>query len=1258
MTSSPSLPLELYQVLEEEYVSMYGPLQRLSPLYSAGDILDLQRVRDILRECGLLPDPDSESDPSNRDEVQRAEAFAALSRLVTGDGPLAPLKESRAITERGQHLIDQYDEFRKAADDDGDPVPLTAAQILALRREMRRAVVDDAFTGAVKTQADLRLGNVYAALHLRAHAGKPRTALCISGGGIRSATFALGILQGLASAKILDGFDYLSTVSGGGYIGSWLSSWMRRHPRGAAGVQDDLKRSDTAVATSLPAKPIGAADSIPQLRDLPQRTICPEPEPLRHLRAYSNYLSPKLGILSGDSWTMASLYLRNLLLNLLVLVPLLAFSLAFPRIFSWVLHWAIDVHPAAFGEAVDPWAWVTVALIGLGFAYLGQTRPVVQGERAQRKAFTFTTDGRLILFGILPLALGAGALAVYWARLNAFSSTGSLIANERISQPAGWSLVGVMTVLPFLLYYRRFLFTARLPAEQRQTFAFAGERRTAHWKKFGWELLAVLVAVATSVALFWLLAVKVFDDPMRTVPLVATLPPVLRAGLPASPQAQLYTCFVVPLILLVFFVQASLFVGLSSFRNEDYDREWWGRAGAWLLAIAVGLALLNTLAVFGPIAFYYAPVILASVGGGAGLAAALLGFSGATPANQRQKEEGGTPAKVANLATAIAVPLFVVALLAAISLGSTWILQRFQPDAKVPTGLPVTVPKPPDKLELLRPEEYAQAAQVQSKLSQPEIGAAGLTLVTRPEPRVSLPALRSVAHLQTIEQTSLGQVLGFLGVAFVGLALSFGIGVNKFSMHALYRNRLIRAYLGASRLFRDPDLFTGFDENDNLKMWELRPEFLWPTSLCDVEGLRDALKAPLSPRGTPLWNALEPGTQKALERERIDLVSAQALSENLNALLVTEDLTTCLGVSAPEWTATSDRQIGYPRALINRAILDAHFGEWITPMTPPADAAPAPGKALRRGPLHVVNTALNLTSGENLAWQQRMAESFTVSPHHTGSLFVGYRPSRDYGGEISLGTSVAISGAAASPNMGYHSSPLMAFLLTFFNIRLGAWLGNPGPHGQKVYTKKHPTSGLMPLVEELTGNSTDRSKWVYLSDGGHFENLGLYEMVVRRCHKIVLSDGGADPDYAFEDLGNAIRKIRTDLGIPIDIAKITMSPRAADRKPVTGEYVAVATIRYSAVDPGAVDGKLVYIKPGVYKGHYFPWDVYNYSQESLEFPHEPTSDQFFSESQFESYRALGRHAFHVVCKNYPPGTPPPPPITKTYTSVGEFVDSV
>jgi len=132
-----------------------------------------------------------------------------------------------------------------------------------------------------------------------------RWALCLSGGGIRSATFGLGILQGLARAGLLPRFDYLSTVSGGGYIGGWLTGWIQRHRQGLDGVVDGLRQS------------------------LADRN---EPAPIRHLRDYSNYLSPKLGALSADTWTLIATYLRNLLLHWLVLLPSILVVLLTPKI--------------------------------------------------------------------------------------------------------------------------------------------------------------------------------------------------------------------------------------------------------------------------------------------------------------------------------------------------------------------------------------------------------------------------------------------------------------------------------------------------------------------------------------------------------------------------------------------------------------------------------------------------------------------------------------------------------------------------------------------------------------------------------------------------------------------------------------------------------------------------------------------------------------------------------------------------------------
>src|SRR4051812_754852 len=129
-------------------------------------------------------------------------------------------------------------------------------------------------------------------------AGKPLLGVAFSGGGIRSGTFNLGIIQGMAKRGLLPRVDYLSTVSGGGYIGTWLHGVIQRYGHG---------------------RPDGVSEVLTRPEDHPHRE--PEHDPIAFLRKYSSYLAPEMGLFSADFWVIASIWTRNVLLNQLILLP-------------------------------------------------------------------------------------------------------------------------------------------------------------------------------------------------------------------------------------------------------------------------------------------------------------------------------------------------------------------------------------------------------------------------------------------------------------------------------------------------------------------------------------------------------------------------------------------------------------------------------------------------------------------------------------------------------------------------------------------------------------------------------------------------------------------------------------------------------------------------------------------------------------------------------------------------------------------------
>ncbi len=825
-----------------------------------------------------------------------------------------------------------------------------------------------------------RLRAVIGLIHAR-HQGS--AALCLSGGGIRSATFNLGVLQGLARIGLLARFDYLSSVSGGGYIASWLSSWLKRQPSGACEALGD--------ATGDP--------------------LAPEPAPIHHLRRYSNYLTPRTGLFSADTWTALVIVLRNIFLNWLVILPLLAAAVAAPWLAASIApDWMVRRPAMLFA--------IGCALGFVGLFWMNLLRADVEPPDAVKLGLRL--EQRFLLAGLGPQLLAVPFMAV--AAMSAPRSPRALLvfcAIWAIGTPVTALAASTLLQKPLLGRTRTYLVgdvVAAGLAGSLMAFLYLGI--LVHWPRLG-------------------------DDGT----LLAVVAPLLVLG---------------PVLL-----GKALFVGFASLSEQwgrpseygDAEREWWARWSGWHLIAIITWTAGSAVALYGPRALdwlsgagldrLWAYVTAGGFTTALGWLVSTLGKSSETPgrADSPTDERAGWR----GLTLQLALPLFCVVLAIVLATGVrdlVWLLSGGDPlhhDGPFPAG-------------------------------------------------------RVAALLVALVGT--GTLMGWV------------VNVNRFSLQAMYRNRLMRAYLGASNDHRQPNPFTGFDPDDNIAMAELRQ---------------------------------------------------------------------------------------------NR-------------------------------PLPIVNVACNLVGGDDLAWQQRKAASFTISPLHCGNHRLGYRRSEEYGGKratrcgarsggVSLGTAMATSGAAANPNMGYSSSPLLTFVMTLFNARLGIWLGNPGTAGASTFTRSAPRSSARMIFTEAFGLTDDKSPYVNLSDGGHFDNLGLYEMVLRRVRTIVVSDAGCDAGGDYDDLGNAIRKIRTDLGIPITFADRILIRSRADAK--IGIYCALGSVEYAEVDGAGVrPGRLVYLKPTLCDLE--PYDVYNYARASRGFPHESTVDQWFSESQFESYRVLGLTTIRTI----------------------------
>lgn len=1280
---NPGIPLYLYQVLEEEYESLHGPIpaevvaylpntedaSKPLPIKSKGGWeFDAGHIKARADFAAALLGEDWEELPGVVGPYDRAKKeLIAYLRSKVADGAaqqspqtvpegaaqdakfnellreLEPWLNNTILTDDALYCDSRFS-YRRLSDETRGLLALRASGVVFRKTDIKhlnRLLLEDAFPKVFQRISDVRIAALNTLLH-----GKEQSALCLSGGGIRSGTFALGLIQGLARHGLLGKFDYLSTVSGGGYTGSWLTAWVHRHPEGLAGVTRDLSYGDT-------------------------KKVDPDPAPLQYLRRYSNFLTPRVGLLTADTWSFIGIYLRNTFLNSLVFIPLLLSVLMIPRLLLALTLMQPETdratgHPPPWdvlglGLLRVPHRYIFLALgILLGswaLAYIIFNRPALRLKLEERRPFFRgrTGQGGFLMLCLLPLVLSAFCLTTYYAW------------SREVHE---WQDVWVWK---FWLFGMGFTFLGWLIASlvlKRLNFSRLNETNLL-------ELLGLLVVGLFGGTIFYVLAQFSLASPV--IGYDKTFDWLTTNWL--SWRTELYICFAVPLFLFVFMLAIVIFIGFTSASRfkfiEDEDREWWARLGAWVLIATLVWVSANVLVIFGPVAMLELPSVLASLGGLSGLIALFAGRSSNTPANQ---SEQGQPSKLSALLGSL-VPLlalfFIAFLIVSLSLVTSGLFQALAFVAPWLEGNLTSL----NLGWLFKPAWLTNADTYEQYTHLIYYGI-------RADSRTQAAQL---VHMNVLHHTWTWWVLA-VGLALLGfgMALARIINLNIFSLHGGYRNRLIRAFLGASRPdnVRRPNPFTGFDPSDNLHMHELRPALLDEGDFLNLGLIARQLRAafgyetdePPAAKEKRRGDASLPKEKRIVQPNALSLRLVQtdavsplaaklkeydpkteipsglvaALRESLNSVLETESLYTAEleagrlqgeraarirrlveadllpGQTPSKATLRTDYHI-----LLNRLVLEQAYEGALKPCAYP----PPPYKLM-----HIVNTTLNLVGGSNLAWQQRKAEPFSISPLHAGCFRVGYRNSRDYGGRdtngISLGTAATASGAAASSNMGYYTtSPVISLLLTLFNVRLGLWLGNPGSHGQDSYYLSAPRYSFKPVVAEAFGLTDDTNEYVYLTDGGHFENLALYEMVLRRCRLIVLSDGAQDEKFRFGDLGNAVRKIRIDLGVPIEFTEMPIYPKQPPVEEGRGTYWAIAKIRYSCIDTvwdeeqqkaiPAPDGMLLYIKPTIYGDE--PRDVLEYKESFPAFPHQSTGDQFFDEPQFESYRMLGSHVIDRMC---------------------------
>jgi hypothetical protein len=298
-----------------------------------------------------------------------------------------------------------------------------------------------------------------------------------------------------------------------------------------------------------------------------------------------------------------------------------------------------------------------------------------------------------------------------------------------------------------------------------------------------------------------------------------------------------------------------------------------------------------------------------------------------------------------------------------------------------------------------------------------------------------------------------------------------------------------------------------------------------------------------------------------------------------------------------------------------------------------------------RLPKLVVCCAVNLTSDE--VPSGRFAESFTFEHDYIRSPLFGKHPTTRFetthgpaGTQLTLPSIMAVSGAALSPLMGRFTYPPVRFLMALTNVRLGVWI--PNPHHAWWQRAGDPRTdlrgwrrvrdwveqgwyepGALYVLREALGTLRSKHRFIYLTDGGHWENLGLVELLRRRCTHVLCFDASSDRTGDGQDLGRAVSMARSELGAEVELDP---RPTMGDGSGPARQMAVRGTIRYP---DRPQEARMVYAKAALTEAA--SWDLQAFRRRDALFPHHPTSQQIFTDEQFEDYRSLGHAAGLEAC---------------------------